>query len=291
MYEIPERSRLVGRDLIYLALSLKNRISGNFDNSIVLCNSYPKSGTHLLSQILLETKGAEYWNDIISVQSLSGVMNSRKHLRWKLKSAPGGSLVRSHLMHDPVVLDILSSRSMKKFFIYRDLRDVAVSHANWVLKEPRIYLHQIYKQLPSFEACLSASIVGTPIGSPFASNLSQPSIAQDFQRWKGWLHDETTFAVRFEDLVGGRGGGNEKKRLESIDRIFDHLELSMSLIDIEKGFSSEKIDPRKSHTFRKGNKGGIGTWREKFSEKNKEEMKAVAGDLLIELGYEDDKNW
>jgi len=41
-------------------------------------------------------------------------------------------------------------------------------------------------------------------------------------------------------------------------------------------------------TFRKGK---IGSWKEGFSLKNKNNFKKHCGDLLIQLGYEKDKNW
>lgn len=48
------------------------------------------------------------------------------------------------------------------------------------------------------------------------------------------------------------------------------------------------VNPEKSPTYRKGQSGN---WRQEFDEEVKERFKAVAGDLLIELGYEKDLNW
>ena len=99
----------------------------------------------------------------------------------------------------------------KVLFIYRDLRDVAVSHARWVTKEERIFLHDIYQRHSSFDEQLMSSIKGVPLGSPLGSNVSQPDIGSDFARWRGWINDPNTLAVKFEDLVGERGGGSETK--------------------------------------------------------------------------------
>ena len=38
-------------------------------------------------------------------------------------------------------------------------------------------------------------------------------------------------------------------------------------------------------------KGVSGDWRNKFTPEHKARFKEIAGDLLIELGYEKDKNW
>ncbi|MEZ5744053.1 MAG: hypothetical protein R3D89_10140 [Sphingomonadaceae bacterium] len=51
-----------------------------------------RSGTHLLAQILPQFPQIRQWDDIVAVQSLSGVMNSAQHIRWKVGSAPAGSL-------------------------------------------------------------------------------------------------------------------------------------------------------------------------------------------------------
>jgi len=38
-------------------------------------------------------------------------------------------------------------------------------------------------------------------------------------------------------------------------------------------------------------KGVAGDWKNVFTERNKQDFKAAAGDLLIELGYEEDGDW
>ena len=43
-----------------------------------------------------------------------------------------------------------------------------------------------------------------------------------------------------------------------------------------------------SGTFRKGK---IGAWKDFFSHSDKELYKSKIGDLLIDIGYESDKNW
>ncbi len=291
-YQLNNVLRLHARDAIFFTNSLTAKtLSGNRPKNFVICNSYPKSGTHLLYQILYSIPGLKKWDDIISVQALCGIMNTPNHIRWKLGSAPSDSIVRSHLMCSQEILDIFSEHHCKLFFIYRDLRDLAVSHARWITKEKRIFLHDIYQQQPSFDEQLMSSIVGMPLGSPFGSNLSQPNIAQDFSRWHGWLHHPNTLAIKFEDLVGERGGGCEDKRLRIVSQIMEHLQISMSASEIETKFSSQAMNPEESHTFKKGGKGSIGGWRKHFKADHKAEFKKIAGNLLIDLGYETTLDW
>jgi sulfotransferase 6B1 len=291
-YQIKDIARLHARDLTFATRYWKEKIlTGNHSKSFVLCNSYPKSGTHLLYQILYSIPGLHKWDDIVSVQALCGVMNTASHIRWKVGSAPNQSIIRSHLMYCDEILTILKEFNCKPLFIYRDLRDVAVSHARWVTKEERIFLHDIYLKLANFDEQLMSSIKGVPLGTPFGSNVSQPDIGTDFARWKRWATDPNTYAAKFEDLVGERGGGSEEKRLYIVEQILDHLEINLSPQQIKSQFASGALDPEESHTFKKGGKGSIGGWKAIFNEVHKEEFKKVAGQALIDLGYEQDFNW
>jgi sulfotransferase 6B1 len=50
----------------------------------------------------------------------------------------------------------------------------------------------------------------------------------------------------------------------------------------------EAVQPKKSPTFRKGRSG---EWRNYFKEEHKQQFKQVTGDLLVQMGYEQDDNW
>ncbi|PZD73250.1 hypothetical protein C1752_02319 [Acaryochloris thomasi RCC1774] len=294
-YQLKDISRLHGRDFVFATRYWKdrlfNQLKGSPPKSLILCNSYPKSGTHLLYQILYSIPGLQKWDDIVSVQALCGVMNTADHIRWKVGSAPDLSIVRSHLMYCDEIVEILKEFNCKPLFIYRDLRDVAVSHARWVTKEERIFLHDLYLEQASFDEQLMSSIKGVPVGSPFGSNVSQPDIGSDFLRWNGWVEDSGTLAVKFEDLVGERGGGSEAKRIDIVQQILDHLSISMPADQVTEKFASYTLNPSESHTFKKGGKGSIGGWQNLFKEEHKVEFKKVAGDLLVKLDYEENSNW
>ena len=291
-YQAYDVMRLHGRDAVFLSRYLLEKTLRRTRNKLfVLCNSYPKSGTHLLYQILYSLPGLEKWDDIVSVQALCGIMNTTDHIRWKIGSAPNNSVVRCHLMYCDEIRQLLQEFNCKIIFIYRDLRDVAVSHARWVTKEPKIFLHPYYLQLNDFDRQLMSSIKGVPVGTLFGSNLSQPDIGQDFSRWRGWINEPTALAVKFEDLVGARGGGSEETRIKTIQRIVDYLNVNLSLEQIRTNFTSEIMNPQESHTFRKGGKGKLGEWKKVFKPKHKTAFKKVAGKTLIDLGYEQNLDW
>jgi sulfotransferase 6B1 len=291
-YQIKKVLRLHARDAVFLSRYFKEKaVSNGHPKRFVICNSYPKSGTHLLYQILYNLPTLQKWDDIVSMQSLSGIMNTAEHIRWKIGSAPNNSIIRSHLTCCEEVLETLQENLCKSIFIYRDLRDVAVSHARWVTKEPKIYLHKIYNNYDSFDKQLMLSIKGIAKGTPFGSNISFPDIGQDFARWQGWLQHPETLSVKFEDLVGARGGGCEEKRLYWIEAIVNHLCVEISRSQIENHFTSSAMNPEESHTFRKGGQGNINGWRKHFRDEHKTEFKKTAGQLLIDLGYEREMKW
>lgn len=291
-YQAFNVAKLHGRDAVFLSRYLLKKAKGETQNKrLILCNSYPKSGTHLLYQILYSLPGLHKWDDIVSVQALCGIMNTSSHLNWKLGSAPKNSIVRCHLMHCEEVGRVLQKFDSKVIFIYRDLRDVAISHARWVTKEPKIFLHEYYSKLNDFDRQLMYSIKGVPVGTPFGSNISQPDIGQDFSRWQGWIDEPTALAVKFEDLVGERGGSCEETRLKTVEKIVNYLDIDLSWRQIESVFASYRMNPRESHTFRKGGKGQIGEWKTVFKPEHKAAFKQVAGNLLIKLGYECDLDW
>lgn len=291
-YQALNVARLYGRDAVFFGRYLLKKVRGETKNKrLIFCNSYPKSGTHLLYQILYSLPGLNKWDDIVSVQALCGIMNTSSHLNWKLGSAPKNSIVRCHLMHCEEIGRVLQQFDSKVIFIYRDLRDVAISHARWVTKEPRIFLHKYYSQLNDFDSQLMNSIIGLPVGTPFGSNISQPNIGQDFSRWQRWIDEPTALAVKFEDLVGERGGECEETRLKTVQKIINYLNIDLSWQQIESTFASYRMNPQESHTFRKGSKGKVGGWKTVFKPEHKTAFKQVAGQALIDLGYESDFDW
>jgi hypothetical protein len=288
-YGLRRAVRAYLRDGVYTLVDAYRRLSLPPDDRLVFCNSYPKSGTHLLDQILLAIPGWRRWDTIVSHQALSGLINTPHHLSVKLGAAPPYSIVRAHLPHSPEVLKALARRPYRRLFIYRDLRDVAVSNTKWQMREPRIHLHGIYTSaLKTDDERLMASIVGIPADSPVGSNHSAPPIGQDFERWLGWLTDPSTLSIRFEDLVGARGGGSDERRQVVVRQILSHIGAPPDEALLAALSDSSRFDPHRSQTF---STGRIGSWREAFKPEHKEAMKRAAGPLLVRLGYESDESW
>ncbi len=251
---------------------------------ILLGISFPKSGTHLLDQILLGfSKVAPFSRRLHSFyaeyEGESGRKRSRSETLGWLESLRPLDVASAHLFATLEAVSLVASPAFNACFIFRDPRDVVVSHAFYVTDmEANHVHHDYYASLPDLDARLRVSILGRPdIAVEF------PDIAARFAPYMGWLERAEVLKIKFEDLV--------EDRRRTLDRIVAHFLARVPLRTppdrIEAGLESA-INPRRSPTFRSGK---TGEWRKYFSPEHKSLFKAVSGELLLKLGYEHDHKW
>ena len=249
----------------------------------VIANSFPKSGTNLLLQIVEALPNIySYGSVIASTPTLTYKEKSQKTHLGSIQRIVPGELVFAHLFYEPAYQEALHRRCSIQFFIYRDLRDVAISEAYYLTHmNPWHRLHKYFAtSLSTMDERISATILGV---SDATCPCNYPDIGQRFKRYQGWLKQPDVFTLRFEDVVAGQ---HEMFR-EMVDFYCKNSGLELDVDEVVQRIV-KNIDPAKSPTFRKGEAGG---WRACLTEKHQAEMKAVAGELLVELGYESDLNW
>jgi hypothetical protein len=251
---------------------------------ILLSISFPKSGTHLLDQILLgfsrvapfstrlHSFYAEYDGD-------TGRKRTASETRAWLDSLQPLDITSAHLFAPPDVVARVATPAFVPYFIFRDPRDVAVSHVFYVTDmEPRHVHHDYYRSLPDFDARLRASILGRP-----DAKVEFPDIAGRFSPYMGWLDQPCVLKIHFEDLVNSRPA--------ALNRILDHFLARVPLTTPRETILAAletSINPGRSPTFRSGK---TGEWKTRFTAEHKQIFKDVAGDLLVRLGYEKDDSW
>lgn len=281
------RSSVVRKSVSTL-LAMKRKCARHYQSSESLCtatfvNSIPKSGTHLLDQIVAALPDRVDYGTFISSMTSSFRFRERSQESTirQINGILDCELVRGHLFHDDIYAAELHERCLS-YFIYRDPRDVVVSEAWYLTHMNRWHrLHAEFRKCPSFKDAILLAIRGLD-GRP--GQKLYPSVNDRFRRYEGWIHDPRSIVVRFEDLVSDQ-------RIRMVEKIVDHF-VSCSSIEIERSELVTKcmhaISPRKSHTMRKGKKGG---WLEIFDNEIKDEFKGVASPLLVRLGYEEDDSW
>ena len=91
--------------------------------------------------------------------------------------------------------------------------------------------------------------------------------------------------IKFENLVGPKGGGTFDLQFKEISKICNYLKIEAKHENI-KNIANNLFG--ETATFRQGQ---IGSWKNCFNPIHKICFKKIAGQLLIDLGYENDLNW
>jgi hypothetical protein len=259
------------------------RLSFN-DSPPMFGNSKPKSGSHLLLQILngftriMPYKYVEA--DPIRTIEKEGRRKTEAEILNELKRIPRGVIGWGYVEASPENISFLCKPDRVNYFIYRDPRDMLVSQVFFATDMNEEHgMHEYYKSLPDFGERLKVAITGID-----QDGLYMVSVKQRYASVFEWLEQPNVMCIRFEDLIN--------KRDATLDAMFDEVESTGYKIPTsrEKALSVlvEAIQPRKSHTFRSGKAGG---WREHFTEEHKKLFKDITGDLLVKLEYEKDDDW
>lgn len=258
-----------------------------FEHSIrqvqLLINSLPKAGTHLVERALQLVTGlpsVPVWlgsfhaRQFVESDAIVPPRTMKIGVDWPrdvslsavdswLAGLPIDCIISGHVPFDLAFHDLLRQKGVAVILCIRDLRDVCVSHAHYVAREPGHFLHSEYAGRSVSEQ-IALSIQGCD---------PMPDIGTRARSVAGWTESATV--VRFEDLVGVAGGGDAEKQQQCLARL---CEVS--------GVSDTKIDQGKSAlfggttTFRSGQ---IGQWHHELTSQHHQLMERFAGGLSMFL--------
>lgn len=254
------------------------RFAGRFFGPKVLVTSVPKSGTNLLIHTLSLFPQLSYDGTIVGLSS--------REKNQRISKIRRGCVLSCHQTKSPGLEDILNQSKIKVLYIIRDPRDVTVSLHYWIKRTKYHYFHETYNGFSSDHDRLEKIIAGYEPEMSDGNKKGIVSIDYHFRRSLSWMDDRKCLTIRFENLVGLSGGGVKEQQFATITSIAGFLNTQLSSKDIK--YIGDNIFSSRTATFRKGQ---IGSWREEFSEEHKVAFKDVAGQLLIDLGYEKDFNW
>src|SRR5512139_2642744 len=250
----------------------------SFDDApLVFGNSKPKSGSHLLLQILngftqiMPYKYVEA--EPVRTIEKNGSRKRKEQVLDELQRVPHGVIGWGYVEASPENVAFLCTPERVNYFIYRDPRDMLVSQVFFATDMHEEHgMHAYYKSLPDFGARLKVAIGGID-----QDGLHMVSVKQRYEGVFQWLEQKYVLCIRFEDLINNRDG--------TLNAMLTEVEKTGYQIPTprEKALIIliEAIQPGKSRTFRSGKTGG---WREHFTDEHKQLFKDIAGDLLIRLG-------
>ena len=211
----------------------------------------------------------------VTVGVVSPRQISRRWLKRRLSMVPEDCFVTAHCVYTPELAGLFQEGGLKTVCILRDPRDVAVSQMHYLKQLKNHFAHEEYMALPSDRERLLVSIRGAELGG-----RKLQSLAERYGRFLRWERDGGAVMVKFEDLVGPKGGGSEEAQQLAVERVATHLGLPVN--ERVVGLVGENLFGS-GRTFRKGQIGG---WREEFEKEHERAVEEVAGPLLVEMGYE-----
>lgn len=288
------------------SLNLSETIPQEIPEEIVLF-TMPKTGTHLVRPLLehLTNKtSVSYWSADVdcpksylydkNMTNLFLLLPKVVQAYWLHQPIPSSSFASvldslnptenffvTHAPFSPEMEKIIKERNSKVFFLIRDPRDWIIS----VIKHPPKSGVDIYGGPIGDEEFLSLAL-NDKIHHVIEGTTWYYSAGEVYDKFLPWMHSSVCCTLRFEALLGPRGGNYSKKeQIAELRKIANALHLNVSDEMLLEAFDA---------SFGKGiifSKGKAGTWKDYFNEEHKDHFKEMLGDILIELGYEKDYNW
>lgn len=251
---------------------------------VVLGNAMPKSGSHLIIQIL---QGLPRIGPFVN-PGFPPVNRAEDNRQFSMQGIleniyrmQPGDIGYGYLDARDDYIQAVQRDGMASIFVIRDPRDMIVSHVYYATDLfPGHGMHEYYSnKLSTMEERINAAIEGVS-----EDGLELMGVKARYESHLGWLEQPGILCMRFEDL--------RENPTVSYDLILDYLESRGYQPSVSRKRAvatlAEAVQPKKSGTFRSGK---VGDWRKHFTQKNVDLFKDTTGDLLIRLGYEQNNSW
>lgn len=250
----------------------------------IFANAKPKSGSHLLLQVLAGFTRIMPYTYVEAEPVRTITKDGRRRLpaeiRDQLERLPRGVIGWGYVEPTSQNISFLCRPGSVNYFIYRDPRDMLISQVFYATDMYEDHgMHSYYKSLPDFGARLQAAITGID-----QDGLKMVSVKQRYEDVLRWLAQEDVLCLRYEDLINNREA--------TLGTILDEVEKAGYHVPTPREHAisvlSHAIQPTKSRTFRAGK---TAEWKQRFTNDHKKQFNDVADDLLVRLGYEQNNDW
>jgi hypothetical protein len=177
--------------------------------------------------------------------------------RVLVKGTGPGQYVFFHYLFHPLLLDAVREAGLPIVFLYRDPRDLVISMMNHILLDHAQRKHSLLARLATEEARLLALIEGSPREG---ADWGAYPLEALYGRYDGWREQSDVLCLRFEDIIGPRGGGSLRRQYQAFERLVDHIGVEAAAPRLHN-----QVDSLYSETEPVFVKGQIGEWDERFS--------------------------
>jgi len=189
-----------------------------------------------------------------------------------LKATQDRSYITAHVGYTEDVLCAAKRYGFQAIVVVRDPRAVVASTVPYILRSRWHPLHALFLNLKVEERYRIAYEGYTD------DRLFFPPIATRYLAIEPWVKDNNVLVVKFEDLVGPKGGGSDDKQTETLKQVCSHIGIPLDLIPRIK---KELFGSGRS-TFRKGQ---TDSWKEEVPIGLQERMNLELKYLLERWGY------
>lgn len=256
----------------------------------VLLVSPPKAGTHLLGKALKLMPGirSTYLHverPILNRYTKGKTADSEWAIRFpedepamrRLLARVGpGRFCTAHLGYHESIGTILDDLDYKVLLILRDPRDIAVSLVNYLKKQRYHPLHEYFRDLP-FDQALVHAIEGLDRS---VAGRALPSLCDRLGTYVAWTTQPRCYTLKFEELVGEKGGGSADDQRRVLESAARHLGLP------HDEQTHQRIASRLFGGTATFHRGTTQQWRERYNEAHLQLAREHLSELLIQLGYE-----
>ena len=249
-------------------------------------NGFPKSGLHLAQQMIYRmfdpVNPDDNWYGTNPWTVLKFDLDKAID---KISTITPGHYLKGHMGYMPELDELFTLLDVAMVFIYRDLRDVAVSQTYHIMTDDgKTYAPRSqYSHLTTKDEVMLSVIEGKGI---FAG------VVERWNDYAPWLDMSHVHSIRFEDMVKKP----EKVAGDFFDWVYG-LALSRDDAYLDKTVRRESIDLMVSEmkkkfersTFRKGT---TAQWKREFTHEHVTAFKATDKDnALYKLGYARKTDW
>jgi hypothetical protein len=242
----------------------------NYKNPILFVMGIPKSGSTWLEKLISTYPG--YGELLIPEASLAppGVFMLPDNTFTRMKEML--VLTKMHIHGNKHNVKVIEDAHVPYVVLYRDFRDVCISHYHYVKLTP---WHNFHKR--ALQMTLSDYI-------DYFQEGALENFCQWVDEWDENRDKNRSILVRYEDLLADPHG--------SLRRILDLYELPatdeqvIEMVEKNSFFrlsgGRDRGQELKSSFFRKGK---AGDWKTQFTQKQADGFRAVAGDWFDRHGY------
>lgn len=267
---------VIGEELEYRLIATQYQLLQGMkgQGSKVLVNGSPKTGTTWMLNL------------VASIPGYAAVGNFNGDIQ-RYRQVKPGRVVHGHDWYRDELGEILTARGFKVILMLRDPRDQVVSRMFHVKRSQKHSWYERFQELSNDEA-LMLCIEGRD---------DLPAINTLIQITSSWIKSGwPIISVRYEELLAdtvnqfayvlnylGMENAALAKTIVKRNR-FERL-------SIGRRFWQQARKPGQEDRSSHYRKGASGDWLNHFKESHIQRMKEVAGQQLIDLGYEQDFEW